>query len=234
MNPLPNWDSNATRQTFHRGEHELWWQGRKVQKSRQDAKRLQVAIAQTKPQVIVETGTRYGGSALMFHDLAPQGAMVISIDIDSKLGWTSRNVDTHDKNMRYVDGASTSPVVYSEVAEWCRGKRTMVVLDSDHHAPHVLEEIRFYSQLVSPGCYLVVEDGCFDFWEGEDARRGGSRIPEVGGPFMAITEWSNNHLPETHWRRGVEIESLYPISHSPGGWWMNDPHGAAHETLEAQ
>lgn len=228
MKPLDNWDNAGTRQTFHNGLFHIWYEGRRVQKTAEDAKRLQAAIARCQPDVVIETGTRYGGSALMLHSFMRRGGLVISIDTDSQLGWTSRNVDTHERNIRYVDGNSIDVGVFEQAQEWTDGKRTMVVLDSDHHAPHVSDEIFLYSQLVSPGCYLVVEDACFDFWDGDDARRGAANIERIGGPLKAI----EGSLPMWEdWRRAIEIESLYPISHSPCGWWMFDPHGRAHETL---
>jgi cephalosporin hydroxylase len=38
------------------------------------------------------------------------------------------------------------------------GRRTMVILDSDHEFTQVRREMELYSDLVSPGCYLIVED----------------------------------------------------------------------------
>jgi cephalosporin hydroxylase len=34
----------------------------------------------------------------------------------------------------------------------------MVILDSNHTAEHVLQELEAYGPLVSPGCYMVVFD----------------------------------------------------------------------------
>jgi cephalosporin hydroxylase len=38
----------------------------------------------------------------------------------------------------------------------------MVVLDSDHTDAHVTQELEAYGPLVTPGCYMVVEDTCLN------------------------------------------------------------------------
>jgi hypothetical protein len=86
-----------------------------------------------------------------------------------------------------LEGSSTDPGIVSEIRSRARGRRVMVDLDSDHRAHHVLEELRLYSPLVAPGCYLVVEDG---FLGGRPVR------PDaVPGPSEALDAWFGEDPP---------------------------------------
>lgn len=108
-------------------------------------------IHETKPGLIVETGTFHGGSALWLADQFDGD--VISIDLAA-----DRDLPHHDR-VEFVTGtSSTDPRVTELVRAAAKGKRTMVILDSDHSKTHVLAELNVYAGLVSVGCYLIVED----------------------------------------------------------------------------
>ncbi len=59
----------------------------------------------------------------------------------------------------YLGGrSSTDPDVVAEVRARAEGKRTLVILDSDHSQAHVEAELAEYAPLVPVGCYVIVED----------------------------------------------------------------------------
>lgn len=213
IKPLEAWDSAGTLKTFHTGMYMCLVQGRTMQKTGDDLDRYTELLHDCGVEVVVETGTRYGGSALWF---ALQGVQVISIDSAPQVEKAARRADT-EIGVTYLTGSSVDPGIISQVRELIGTKRTMVSLDSDHHANHVWQEITQYGPLVTRGCHLVVEDACFDMWEGEDSRRGGRGIPEQGGPLKAIQLAGLEVDPR--YKRDRDIEAWTNISHSPCGWW---------------
>lgn len=227
MEPLSSWSSAGTWATFPRGDYRQDYRGVQLQKCEQDLERYRELIEVSQPDLVIETGSRDGGSALWFRD--EMKLQVVSIDIVKP---DTTKLPGHDRFTKYpgiefLSGSSVADWVFETLLKLVRGKRVMVSLDSDHHAPHVIQEIDRLAPLVSPGCYLVVEDACFDIWGRtgmpDEARVGGSRIPEVGGPLRAIeATLDSGAVAWSRFRRDESLEDLSRISHSPCGWWRRD------------
>lgn len=134
----------------------------------------QEILYEVKPDFVVECGTFKGGSAVMWAMMLQEinpSARVITIDIAdmrtprAKSGIAQRKVD-------FLLGSSTSPRVVAEVTRRVKGKKVVVILDSDHTAEHVLNELRAYAPLVNMGSYIVVQDGVIN----------GHPLPSTTGP----------------------------------------------------
>lgn len=141
---------------YHSGvASETYWLGIEAHKCPLDLWIYQEIIYKTRPDVIIESGTAYGGSALFLAsicDLVNHGE-ILTIDIEKKKG------RPRHKRIRYLAGSSTSKKIVEKVKRLIGGKnKVMVVLDSDHHKEHVLKELRIYSKFVTKGNYLIVED----------------------------------------------------------------------------
>ena len=112
-------------------------------------------IFEIKPDVIIECGTAKGGSALFLAsmcDLVKNGK-VITIDIKNIKGLPQH------RRIKYLIGSSTSKEIIEKIKSLIRkNDKVMVVLDSNHTKPHVLNELRLYNKLVTKGNYLIVED----------------------------------------------------------------------------
>jgi len=135
----------------------------------------QEIICDTIPNLIIETGTGGGGGALYFahlFDIVGKGE-IVTIDISQ-----SEFAPGH-KRITYLQGSSTSPEIVQEVKKLAHGKHAMVILDSDHGKEHVLQELRIYSNFVSYGRYLIVEDTNLN-------NHPVLPMPDVGGPFEAV------------------------------------------------
>jgi cephalosporin hydroxylase len=131
------------------------WLGVPLLKCPLDLWVYQELIHDQRPDLIVETGTWRGGSALFLAsvcDLVGHG-QVVSIDINAVLP-----LPEHER-VRFIAGSSVDPAVVSQVERLAAGlERVLVILDSKHTCDHVLEELRAYSGLVPVDGYLIVED----------------------------------------------------------------------------
>lgn len=115
----------------------------------------QEIISETLPDVIVETGTWHGGSALFLAGVcdAVGHGRVITIDIEP-----GDSLPEHPR-VTYIRGSSVAVDVLSAVREQTSEARgVMVILDADHRSGHVLKELEAYSDIVTVGQYLIVED----------------------------------------------------------------------------
>jgi cephalosporin hydroxylase len=132
------------------------WLGAQALKNPLDLWVYQEIMAETRPELIVETGTYRGGSALFLAsmcDLLGVGE-VVSIDVEPL-----REDYPQHQRLTYLGGrSSTDPGVVDEVRERAAGRNTLVVLDSDHSQAHVEAELAAYAPFVPVGCYLIVED----------------------------------------------------------------------------
>ncbi len=137
----------------------LWqrtrWLGVRCEKNPFDLLVYQELLYETRPDLLIETGTNYGGSASFFasiFDLLGNGR-VITIDIAERQGRPDH------PRISYMLGSSIAAEILDKVTALADEVETvMVVLDSDHSRDHVFRELQGYRGLVSVGCYLVVED----------------------------------------------------------------------------
>lgn len=167
---------------YTRNDHATYnntrWLGVETQQCPLDMWVYQEMLSEVKPDVMIEAGTYQGGSALYFasiFDLLQRGR-VITIDIED-----FPNRPKHSR-ITYLLGSSTSDEIVAQVKNLIKpGERVMVILDSDHHQAHVLNELRRYSPLVSAGSYLIVQDTHFN---------GHPILPKFGpGPMEAVQEF---------------------------------------------
>jgi cephalosporin hydroxylase len=193
------WFYNRSAKTFDN----TFWLGTAIEKNPLDMQIYQEIIYDTKPDVLIETGTLRGGSALFFasiFDLLKRGR-VLTVDIVPE--------QTRPKHPRitYITGSSISEEVMRTLSNAINpGERVMVTLDSLHTRDHVLQELKLYSPLVTVGNYLIVEDSNVN---------GHPVLPGTGpGPMEALTAFlagNTRFVPDSN-------REKYGFTFNPSGW----------------
>lgn len=152
----------------------ITWLGVPIGQLPEDLLMMQECIQNVRPDVIVETGTYLGGTALFYASMLELigGGHVISVDAHA-YERPQPSVQSLNRCITFITGNSTDPAVVAQVSARIKPTdRVLVALDSDHSRAHVQKELEVYAPLVTPGSYIVVFDGVMEVLA--DAPRGSS------------------------------------------------------------
>jgi predicted O-methyltransferase YrrM len=151
----------------------------------QDIVRLQAVVHQARPRWIIDTGTKFGGSAIFFASLlamqGEQGGGVLTVDLN--LRTDARAVfATHPLGSRVraaLEGDAADPAIIATFAEQIAADPgpVLVFLDDDHNAEHVQRELQGYAQLIQPDGWLIVADTITPSWPARRSGRQRRNIP---------------------------------------------------------
>ncbi len=159
------------------------WVGVKTLKSPSDMWNYQEILSILNPSLVIEFGTRFGGSALFFAGVMRQLGnrfKVLSVDIDSS---NISERTRRDPDVELLTLSSVDPQVAERIAVLRRDYPgpAFVILDSDHTEAHVLAEMTLLRPLLVRGDYMIVEDSNIN---------GHPVYPSFGpGPFEAMEKY---------------------------------------------
>ena len=181
------------------------WLGYPIWQNTLDLWTIQETLAEVKPALLIECGTNRGGSARYYShlfDLMGSGE-IVSIDVE-KLH------DLQLPRVQFLIGSSVADHIIAVVRERVQhcGGPVMVILDSDHSAAHVANELEAYCAFVTPGSYLMVQDGVIDTV---------SAFKKQGrpGPLPAIQQFLARH---SEFNVDRECCERFLVTHHPMGW----------------
>lgn len=204
-----------------------WYAGLRMLKFPEDLRIYEHLLWISAPQVVVEIGTRHGGSALWFRDrlrvMEAYGRVasprVISIDID--ISDAEAAIAAADPAWRetitLLEGDVCDAALAEQVAALIpTGARTLVIEDSAHTYQTTMGALENFAPLVTPGGFLVVEDGCVDV----EALRVHAEWPR--GVLPALHEWlETDAATDFVMRRDLE---LYGVTCHPEGFLQRRPY----------
>ena len=154
--------------------YEQSWLGVPIWQLADDLVALQRIVFDAKPKWIVETGTKFGGSALFFGSLlsmmgrTPEaGGGVITVDIHETAEARELLLEKPHRLATFVRqrliGDAKAPGTIAAISATLAADpgSVMVFLDDWHDGEHVYAELQSYCELVTPGGILIVADTTF-------------------------------------------------------------------------
>jgi cephalosporin hydroxylase len=178
------------------------WMGVPIWQLPDDLVRLQRVVFDVKPTWIVETGTKFGGSAIFFASLlaamgrtAKDPGGIVTVDIhqttEAKEVLATHPLAGFVKKTIVGDAAAAETVAAIRQALGADPGGVLVILDDNHNADHVRREIAGYAPLVTLGSYLIVADTVFEELAGTPVGKPTDKYPDVAAsnPRAAVTQF---------------------------------------------
>ena len=164
---------------LEKGHHKMTYRGVPCLKCPFDYVIYQMILNEIKPDLIIEIGTNLGGSALYLADILDTigKGIIHTIDIDDR---SYPETKTHKRIKFFHKGWGDYDLNEAKGFE-----KILVIEDSSHEYKNTLDAINRFCHLVTPGSYLIVEDGIIN-------ALGWSKHYK-GGPVKAIKEFLPDH-----------------------------------------
>lgn len=201
----------------HHYGYQWTWLGLPVVQMPQDILVTQEIIWDTKPDLVIETGIAWGGSIVLYASILQLLGKGRVVGIDRVLPDKNRQEIMKypfSKRITLIEGSSVDSNVVVQVKEQVGADdRVMVLLDSNHTHDHVLEELRLYAPLVTPGQFLVVSDTIVEDIPAQTHR------PRPWGPGDNPKTALRAYLSETTcFEEDEYINAKLLLSYSPNGY----------------
>ena len=135
-----------------------------------------------KPDLLIEIGNLYGGSALSYAHIFDnlQNGTVLGIDIDHKN--IADAVRAH-KRINLIE--SDASLCIEQVSQFVKDDmKVLVIEDSSHEYDNTLKLLERYSKFVTRNSYYIVEDTICHH---------GLDVGPKPGPFEAVQDFMNNN-----------------------------------------
>jgi cephalosporin hydroxylase len=177
-------------------DRESRWMGARALKNPLDAWIYQEILHEVRPRTVVELGSGFGGGTLFLAhmlDLLDGDGQVVTVD------HYHEGFEAEHPRITKITGDTRE--VADAVAELCEGT-TLLIHDAAHEEEAVLADLRLYAHLVTPGSYLIVEDGVRDLLSGE------------AGPVAAVRRF----LEETDDFEVDEARERFLLTYNPSGF----------------
>lgn len=191
----------------------ITFEGISIRKSVLDLWNYQQIIWALKPSVVVEFGTKHGGSALWFARLLDAMGSGRVITVDTRPERVDERTVSHPR-IEVRGGMSTDPALIAELSSLRSAdpEPWFLILDSDHTRDNVYAELAAVTPFLRSGDRVIVEDGNIN---------GNPVAPAWGpGPLEAIRDYFRD-FPGAY-TSDLESERRFGWTFAPSGYLIRN------------